>query len=83
LAGGLIVARNAYRVASSDVAMGIELLAATVRGAGLSIDGNLKAIKEPSYVERVQAEREQLAVDSARDAAQALAILTGSGQSRR
>jgi formiminotetrahydrofolate cyclodeaminase len=63
--------------------MGIELLAATVRGAGLSIDGNLKAIKEPSYVERVQAEREQLAVDSARDAAQALAILTGSGQSRR
>ena len=33
LAGGLIVARNAYRVAASDVAMGIELLGASVRGA--------------------------------------------------
>ena len=41
LAGGVIVARNAYRVAASDVAMGIELLGASVRGAALSIDGNL------------------------------------------
>ena len=44
LAGGVIVARNAYRVAASDVAMGIELLGASVRGAALSIDGNLSGI---------------------------------------
>lgn len=72
LAGGLIVARNAYRVAASDVAMGIELLGASVRGAALSIDGNLSGIKDDSYTARVRIEREQLAEDSARDADQAL-----------
>jgi formiminotetrahydrofolate cyclodeaminase len=83
LAGGLIVARHAYRVASSDVAMGVELLGATVRGAGLSIDGNLKAIRDASYVERVKTETDELAANSARDAAQALEILIGSAKSHR
>jgi len=55
LAGGLIVARNAYRVAASDVAMGIELLGASVRGAALSIEGNLSGIKDDSYTARVRA----------------------------
>ena len=32
LAGGVVVARNAYRAAASDVAVGIERLAATARG---------------------------------------------------
>jgi formiminotetrahydrofolate cyclodeaminase len=77
LAGGLIVARNAYRVAASDVAMGIELLGASVRGAALSIDGNLSSIKDANYVERVSEERRQLSEDSARDGALALDILTG------
>jgi len=77
LAGGLIVARNAYRVAASDVAMGIELLGASVRGAALSIDGNLPSIKDAKYVERVSEERRQLSDDSARDGALALDILTG------
>src|SRR5687767_14179454 len=77
LAGGLIVARNAYRVAASDVAMGIELLGASVRGAALSIDGNLSGIKDDSYTARVRTEREQLAEDSARDADQALQAVSG------
>ena len=71
LAGGLVVARNVYRVAASDVAMGVELLEATVRGSALGIDGNLKAIRDAAYVGRVRTEREQLAADSARDVAQA------------
>lgn len=77
LAGGLIVARNAYRVAASDVAMGIELLGASVRGAALSIDGNLSGIKDDSYTARVRTELEQLAEDSARDADQALQAVSG------
>jgi formiminotetrahydrofolate cyclodeaminase len=81
LAGGVIVARNAYRVAASDVAMGIELLGASVRGAALSIDGNLSAIKEAAYTTRVRAERDELAADSARDAAQALDAVSGSPRS--
>jgi formiminotetrahydrofolate cyclodeaminase len=82
LAGGVIVARNVYRVAASDVAMGIELLGASVRGAGLSIDGNLSSIEDTKYVERVSTERGQLSDDSARDAAQALEAVSGSPRSR-
>jgi formiminotetrahydrofolate cyclodeaminase len=82
LAGAVIVARNAYRVAASDVATGIELLGSCVRSAALSIDGNLVAIKDRGYASRVSAEREQLASDSARDAAQALEIVSGSPRSR-
>ena len=83
LAGAVIVSRNVYRVAASDVAMGIELLGATVRGAALSIDGNLAAIKDSSYSGRVAAEREQLVADSARDADQALEAVSGAPRSRR
>ena len=82
LAGAVIVARNAYRVAASDVATGVELLASSVRSAALSIDGNLAAIKDASYTARVSAEREQLASDSARDASQALEAVSGSPRSR-
>src|SRR5262245_56520484 len=53
LAGGLIVARNGYRAAASDIATAIELLGATVRGTGISIDGNLSGIRDASYSARV------------------------------
>jgi formiminotetrahydrofolate cyclodeaminase len=83
LSGGLIVARNCYRAAASDVAMGVELLGASVRGAALSIDGNLQSINDESYTRRVSAERDQLAADSGRDAAQALEAVSGAPRSRR
>ena len=76
LAGGVIVARNAYRLAGSDVAMGIELIAATVRGSAANIDGNLSGISDASYTERVRTERDQLLADSRRDSEQALGLLT-------
>jgi len=82
LTGAVIVARNVYRVAASDVATGIELIGSSVRSAALSIDGNLTAIRDGSYTARVSAERDQLAGDSARDAAQALEIVSGSPRSR-
>ena len=83
LTGGVIVARNVSRVAASDVGMGIELLAASVRGGALSIDANMRAIADTSYTGHVSAEREQLAADSARDAAQALAMVSESARPRQ
>ena len=76
LAGAVVVAKNCYRLAGSDVAMGIELLGATTRGSALSIDGNLGGITDASYTARVSAERDQLAADSARDAGEALELVT-------
>jgi formiminotetrahydrofolate cyclodeaminase len=81
LAGAVIVARHAYRVAASDVAMGVELLGASLRGAALSIDGNLSAIKDADYTARVKSERDQLAADGARDGSQAMAAVSGSARS--
>lgn len=82
LAGGLVVARNGYRVAASDIATAIELLGATMRGTAISIDGNLSSIKDESYIARVKAEREALAADGARDAAHALDAVSESPRSR-
>jgi formiminotetrahydrofolate cyclodeaminase len=75
LAGGVVVARNAYRVAASDVGMGIELLEASLRGCAMSIDGNLANITDAAYRERVKAERQQLETDSVTDAERARALL--------
>ena len=75
LAGAVVVARNAYKVAASDVGMGIELLAATVRGCAMSIDGNLASIADAAYADRVKTERRQLEADAAADADRARALL--------
>jgi formiminotetrahydrofolate cyclodeaminase len=83
LTGAVIVARNVYRLAGSDVAMGVELLGASVRGSALGIDGNLGGIADASYTARVAAERDQLADDSRRDGGQALALLNETARSRR
>jgi formiminotetrahydrofolate cyclodeaminase len=77
LAGAVIVARNVYRRAGSDVAMGVELLAASVRGSAMSIDGNLAGITDASYTARVSAERDQLVADGSRDAGRALGLISG------
>jgi len=83
LAGAVVVARNAYRLAGSDVAMGIELLAASVRGSALSIDGNLAGIKDASYTARIGVERDQLSDDSRRDVDQALRLISEEPRSLR
>lgn len=83
LAGSVIVARNAYRLAASDVAMGVELIAAGSRGAAMSIDGNLKGIQDVDYAARVRTERDQLAIDSAHDTRQALDMVSVSPQRPR
>jgi methenyltetrahydrofolate cyclohydrolase len=75
LAGAVVVAGNAYKLAASDVGMGIELVAAALRGCAMSIDGNLKGITDAGYVDRVSTERRQLEADGAADAERALALL--------
>ena len=82
LAGAVVVARNGYGPASADIAMGVELLYAAVRGTLLNITGNLKGINDPAYVERVSAERKALEIDSGLAAGRAQAALSGSPRSR-
>lgn len=75
LAGSVVVAANGLAAARSDVAVGIELLSAAVRGCGVNIDGNLHPIADAEYRERVATERQQLEADGAADAARARAAL--------
>jgi len=46
--------------ASSDVAVGIELLKTAARGAGLNVDTNLAAVKDAEYVKRISQEQRDL-----------------------
>jgi formiminotetrahydrofolate cyclodeaminase len=64
LRGAVIVARTGLASAASDVAVGVELLLAAVRGAGWSVDANLPALADASYASRVAAERRELEEES-------------------
>jgi len=79
LAGAVVVARNAYKIAASDVGMGVELLAAALRGCGLTIDGNLTSINDAAFVERARTERKQLETEGLADAERARALLSADG----
>ena len=79
LAGAVVVARNAYKLAASDVGMGVELLAAALRGCGMSIDGNLTSVADAAYVDRTRTERKQLEADGLADADRARASLSAGG----
>lgn len=75
LRGAIVIARNAFMNAKSDVGTGIELLGAAARGSAMNIDANLGAIRDAAYCERTRVERESLAADSDADAREALALL--------
>ena len=68
LHGAMTVARAGNRNAASDAGVGIELLLAAVRGAGMNVDANLPGIKDASYVDRVKTEREELEREALADA---------------
>ena len=53
---GVVVAAMGVASASSDVAVGFELLGAALRGAKLNVEINLGSVKDPSYVDRVRGE---------------------------
>lgn len=57
---GVVVATMGNPSASSDTAVGFELLGAALRGAKLNVEINLGSIKDAEYVRKVQAEIEEL-----------------------
>jgi formiminotetrahydrofolate cyclodeaminase len=71
LHGALTVARVGNRNAASDAGVGIELLLAAVRGAGMNVDANLPGIKDAGYVDRVRTERQELEREALADAERA------------
>jgi formiminotetrahydrofolate cyclodeaminase len=80
LRGAVVVASAGLGSAAGDVAVGVELLGAAVRGFGLSIDINAALLKDAAYVARVRDERRLLAADAAEDAATAAAAVTSGRQ---
>jgi formiminotetrahydrofolate cyclodeaminase len=55
-----VIASSGAASASSDVAVGIELLKTAARGAGMNVDTNLAAVKDAEYVKRVSQELRDL-----------------------
>ena len=55
-----VIASSGAASASSDVAVGIELLKTAARGAGMNVDTNLAAVKDAEYVRRVSQELRDL-----------------------
>ena len=58
---GVVIAAMGNPSASSDAAVGFELLGAGLRGAKLNVEINLASIKDAEYVRKTQAEIEELA----------------------
>jgi formiminotetrahydrofolate cyclodeaminase len=69
--GAVIVARNGNTNAATDTGTAVLLLMAGLRGAALNVDVNVKNLADAAFVERVSAERDQLASDAEADARQA------------
>ena len=55
-----VIVSSGAASASSDVAVGIELLKTAARGAGMNVDTNLAAVKDAEYVQRVSQELRDL-----------------------
>ena len=72
---GVVVAEFGNRNASSDVQVGVELLAAGLRGARLNVEINLGSVKDERYAASVRAEIEELTAAADREVAAARAQL--------
>ena len=57
---GVVIAAMGNPSASSDAAVGFELLGAGLRGAKLNVEINLGSIKDADYVRTTQAQIEEL-----------------------
>jgi len=75
LAEAPLVAEEGPRRATSDVGVAIKLLRAGAQSAAMSVDANLAALEDITYVERVRAERRRLEEESDLDAGRGEAIL--------
>jgi formiminotetrahydrofolate cyclodeaminase len=73
----LVVAEHGSHAASSDVAVGIELLKTASRGGALNVGINLEGIHDVGYAEGVRQEVRQLEEATGDAAAQVLRTLAG------
>jgi formiminotetrahydrofolate cyclodeaminase len=71
-----VVAMICTKGTSGDVGVAIELLLAAVRGAGLTVDSNLRSLTDVEYADSVRAERKRLQSESAADAERGLGQLS-------
>jgi formiminotetrahydrofolate cyclodeaminase len=69
------VAEAGYRVAASDVYVGIELLLAALRSAARNVDENTGRLRDADYAASVRTERQRLEDEAAADAASARSSL--------
>jgi formiminotetrahydrofolate cyclodeaminase len=69
------VARNGNRNAASDIGVGVELLLAALKGAGMNVDINLGALGDAEYVGRLRWERQDLELTAADEAGRARGLL--------
>jgi len=72
-----VVAARSIRSTRGDIGVAIELLRATVRSAGLTIDANLTTMKDADYARLVRDERQRLDVESQEDAEKASSLVSG------
>jgi formiminotetrahydrofolate cyclodeaminase len=68
LRGSIVVAQAGNTNASTDTAIGVELLLAGLRGAGMNVDVNLRSVSDAEYADRVREERRELETEGADDA---------------
>ena len=76
LRGAAIVANNGNANAATDTGVGVELLLAALRGAGMNVDVNLASLDDASYVARVREERKELETEGSEDAERVREILS-------
>jgi formiminotetrahydrofolate cyclodeaminase len=74
-----VVARLGNTNASSDVRVGLELLAAGLRGARLNVSINLTSMKDRDYIEATTAAADQLAARAEEEQAAAIRALEAVG----
>ncbi len=72
LRGAIVIARNGNRNAATDTTIGVELLRAALRSAGMNIDVNLSGLTDAELAARIRAERNELLEEGETDARQAI-----------
>jgi formiminotetrahydrofolate cyclodeaminase len=72
-----VVAAVCTRGTRGDVGVAIELLRAAVRGAGITIDANLRSLRDGEHAGRIRTERQLLEQESDADASEAHRRLGG------
>jgi formiminotetrahydrofolate cyclodeaminase len=75
LRGALVVAQGGNANAMTDTAIGVDLLLAGVRGAGMNIDVNVRSVTDADYADRIREERRELEAEGQADARRAREIL--------